>query len=96
MNLIHPAVSAVLFVLSVVVIWSLAPVEAENNPWEDTEKFIYRRKSRVILGIEIIAFVITLIFTKKWVSETIALGVLTECLMLLMGAVKNHYNNDKI
>lgn len=61
LNLIHPAV---LFVLSVVVIWSLAPVEAENNPWEDTEKFIYRRKSRVILGIEIIAFVITLIFTK--------------------------------
>ncbi len=93
---IHPAVSAVLLVLSGVVIWILAPVEAENNPWEDTEKLIYRRKSRVILGIEIIAFVITLIFTKKWVSETIALGVFTECLMLLVGAVKNHYSNDKI
>lgn len=93
---IHPAVSAVLLVLSGVVIWILAPVEAENNPWEDTEKLIYRRKSRVILGIEIIAFVITLIFTKKWVSETIALGVFTECLMLLVGEVKNHYSNDKI
>lgn len=93
---IHPAVYAVLLVLSGVVIWILAPVEAENNPWEDTEKLIYRRKSRVILGIEIIAFVITLIFTKKWVSETIALGVFTECLMLLVGAVKNHYSNDKI
>ena len=93
---IHPAVSAVLLVLSGGVIWILAPVEAENNPWEDTEKLIYRRKSRVILGIEIIAFVITLIFTKKWVSETIALGVFTECLMLLVGAVKNHYSNDKI
>ena len=93
---IHPAVSAVLLVLSGGVIWILAPVEAENNPWEDTEKLIYRRKSRVILGIEIIAFVITLIFTKKWVSETIVLGVFTECLMLLVGAVKNHYSNDKI
>lgn len=93
---IHPTVYAVLLVLSGVVIWILAPVEAENNPWEDTEKLIYRRKSRVILGIEIIIFVVTLIFTKKLISETIALGVFTECLMLLVGAVKNHYSNDKI
>lgn len=82
---IHPAVSAVLLVLSGFVIWILAPVEAENNPWEDTEKLVYRRRTQVVLVIETIIFAISLIFMKNWVSETIMLGVLTESVLLLVG-----------
>ena len=68
---IHPIISAVLLALSWIVIWILAPVEAENNPWDATEKLIYRKRTIVILGIEAIAFVISLIFLKKWISKTI-------------------------
>ncbi|HEZ7986803.1 MAG TPA: accessory gene regulator B family protein [Ruminococcus sp.] len=87
---IHPAISAVLFALSGIVTWILAPVEAENNPWDDTEKLVYRRQAKVILVIETILFAVSLIFMKGWVIETIMLGVFTESLMLLIGVLKNH------
>lgn len=87
---IHPAISAVLFALSGIVTWILAPVEAENNPWDDTEKLVYRRRAKVILIIETVIFAISLIFMKSWVSETIMLGIFTESLILLIGALKNH------
>lgn len=87
---IHPTISAVLLVLSGIVTWILAPVETENNPWNDAEKLAYRRRTRVILVIEAIIFAISLIFMKNWVSETIMLGIFSESLMLLMGALKNH------
>lgn len=87
---IHPAISAVLFALSGIVTWILAPVEAENNPWDDTEKLVYRRRAKVILVIETVIFAISLIFMKSWVSETIMLGIFTESLILLIGALKNY------
>ena len=93
---IHPAISAVLFALSGIVTWILSPVEAENNPWDDTEKLVYRRRTQVILVIEAVIFAISLIFMKNWVSETIMLGILTESLMLLMGALRNHHNQLKV
>ncbi|MBQ8350234.1 MAG: accessory gene regulator B family protein [Ruminococcus sp.] len=92
---IHPAISAVLLALSGIVIWILAPVEAENNPWNDTEKLIYRRRSIVILLIETIAFVISLFFMKNWISETIMLGIVTESLILIIGRFFNCSKRQK-
>ena len=87
---IHPIISAVLLALSCIMIWILAPVEAENNPWDAIEKLIYRKRTIVILGIETIAFVISLIFLKKWISKTIMIGISTESLMLLIGTLRNY------
>ena len=92
---IHPAISAVLLALSWIVTWILAPVEAENNPWDDTEKLVYRRRTQVILVIEAIIFAVSLIFMKNWVSETIMLGILTESVLLLMGTFTNCYKRQK-
>lgn len=92
---IHPAISAVLLALSCIVTWVLAPVEAENNPWDDTEKPVYRRRTQVMLVIEAVIFAISLIFMKNWVSETIMLGVLTESILLLVGTSINCYKRQK-
>ena len=92
---IHPAISAVLLAFSGIVIWILSPVEAENNPWDDTEKLAYRRRAKVILVIEAIIFAISLIFMKNWVSETIMLGILTESVLLLVGTFINCYKRQK-
>lgn len=92
---IHPAVSAVLLILSGIVIWILAPVEAENNPWNDIEKLTYRKRTRVILVIEAIVFLIFLFLTQYWISKTIMLGILTESVMLLVGAFINCYKRQK-
>ncbi len=92
---IHNTISAIMFVLSGIVIWILAPVEAENNPWDDTEKQIYRRRTRVILLIEAIFFTVSLIFMKDWISETITLGIFTESVLLLIGALINNNKRSK-
>lgn len=92
---IHPAISAVLLALSWITTWILAPVEAENNPWDDTEKLVYRRRTQVILVIEAIIFAISIIFMKNWVTETIMLGVLTESVLLLVGVFINCYKRQK-
>lgn len=63
-------------------------METENNPWDDTEKQTYRKRLKIILGIEIIAFAVALIFKKDWISKVIMLDMLTESLMLLIGALK--------
>lgn len=89
-------VSCILLAIAGIVIWKLAPVETENNPLDEMEKTVYRRRTRIALIIETVVFFITIFFMKSWVSETIALGVFTECLMLLVGAVKNHYSNHKV
>ncbi len=92
---INPAVSAVFLAVSGIAIWILAPVEAENNPWDDAEKLVYRRRTQVILVIEAVVFAVSLISMKNWVPETIMLGVLTESLMLLLGVWVNHRNKSK-
>lgn len=89
-------ISCILLAIAGIVIWKLTPVETENNPLDEMEKTVYRKRTQIVLIIEIIVFFVAIFFMKIWVSETIALGVFTECLMLLVGAVKNHYSNDKI
>ena len=89
-------ISCILLVIAGIVTWKLAPVETENNPLDEMEKTVYRRRTRIALIIETVVFFIAIFFMKSWVSETIALGVFTECLMLLVGAVKNHYSNHKV
>lgn len=80
---------AILFVSSVIIL-ILAPVETENNPLDEDEKRVYKKRTIVILGIEIIVFIISLILNQKLIAEIIVLGLFTECLMLIIGYVKNH------
>lgn len=82
---IHIFVSITLFFLSGILICILAPVETKNNPWSKAEKVGYRKRTRIILGIEIIVSAIALIFKKNWIFEVIMLGIFTEGLMLLIG-----------
>ena len=87
---IHPVVSVILLVLASIVIWILAPVETENNPLDETERYVYRKRTRIVLAIEVSASIFSLIFLKEQIAPTIVLGLFTEAWMLLIGAVMNH------
>lgn len=87
---IHTLMSIAILAISSVIILILAPVETENNPLDESEKSVYRKRTIVILGIEIVAFIIFLVLNKSLIAEIIALGLFTECLMLIMGHAKNH------
>jgi len=86
---VYRSVTLILFVISCVIMWILAPVETENNPLDETEKEVYKKRTRIILVIEVIVFFISLIFLKSWIAQTIALGLFTECVMLIIGYLKN-------
>lgn len=86
---IHFALLVLLLIVSSIVIWTLAPVETENNPLDESEKEVFKKRARVILIIEAIVFFISLIFCKNWIAQTIALGLFTECIMLIIGYLKS-------
>ena len=87
--LIPKLISIVILIVSSVVIFILAPVETENNPLDEVERQVFERRTRFILIIEAILFFISLIFCKNWINKTIALGLFTECIMLVIGYIKN-------
>ena len=72
------------------VIFILAPVETENNPLDESERQVFKRRTRVILFIETAVFAVLMVLGKTQTAGTIALGLLTESLMLIMGCLKNH------
>lgn len=88
---IHHLITIAILIVSSVVIFILSPVETENNPLDEIEKRIYKKRTIIILGIEILAFIISLILKKNLIAEIITLGLFTECLMLVIGYMKNHY-----
>ena len=87
---INPIASVILLVVASIVIWILAPVETENNPLDDTEQYVYRKRTRIVLGIEAAASIFSLIFLKEQIAATIVLGLSTEAWMLIIGVAMNH------
>lgn len=87
-------VLASMLVISGIVIVILAPVETENNPLDEIEKKVYRKRSLIVLSLEILACIFLQIISKKWVVQIIVLGLFAECIMLIAGAIKNHLYID--
>lgn len=93
--LFHPITLVVIFTVASIIIWFTAPVETENNPLDETEMNVYRKRSRFILLMEIIIFIALIICKQYLFAEIIALGISTESVMLLMGLVKNRFDLSK-
>ena len=68
--------------------WAAAPVETENNQLDETERSVHRRRTRVILIIEIVAFAICMILGENQICKIIALSVFTESVMLVAGILQ--------
>lgn len=89
---ISNTVLASMLVISGIVIVILAPVETENNPLDEIEKKVYRKRSLIVLSLEILACIFLQIISKKWVVQIIVLGLFAECIMLIAGIIKNHFH----
>lgn len=76
-------------VIASVVIFILAPVEDSNKPLDKVEVNVYRKRSRLILIVEIAAITILCIFGVKDISACIAISIFALSLMLLLGNIKN-------
>lgn len=87
-------VLASMLVISGIVIVIFAPVETKNNPLDEIEKKVYRKRSLIVLSLEILACIFLQIISKEWVVQTVVLGLFAECIMLIAGAIKNHLYID--
>ena len=73
---------------SVVLLW-LAPVETENNPLDETEVRVYRRRTRIVLGIELLAALLATLLHRNFLVVILSFGLLTASFMLVVGACAN-------
>lgn len=87
---VYPVFSVIMVSISCILNIIFAPVETENNPLDEIEKAVYRKRTMVVLFIEIIAFLISIFIFNNWISETIALGMFTESLLIILGITKRH------
>lgn len=89
---VSPIVLVIMVLTSSVINIIFAPVETKNNPLDKTEKAVYRKRTMFVLFIEIITFLISLFIFNNWIAETVALGMFTESLLIIMGVIRRHNN----
>ncbi len=77
--------SLFMLVLSSVIIWLIAPVATVDEPFDDVENAVYKRRTRRVLLAEIILYILCCITHQNLMCNTIVLAIATETIMLLIG-----------
>ena len=77
-------VAVSLLLLSAVVIVIFAPLGAKYDPLDALEKRVYRRKTYLVLGIELLAAGGGILFSQLQLTTIVALALTAEAAMLLM------------
>lgn len=75
-----------------VIVYTLAPVEDTNKILNDIQINLYRRKTRFILGIEILIVLVLYLLGFKTFSFIISLSIFLISLMMIAGRIKNGSN----
>lgn len=83
------SVCIITLLISCTVIVVLAPVEDSNKPLDNLEQFIYKKRTLLITGIEIILFIISLMLGWKKISLCIVLVIAVMAIMLLFGKLNS-------
>lgn len=78
----------VLYIISGIIICFLAPVQDHNKPLDDLEKTRYRKRSRLIWGIEVIGGIL-LHFWKKRLGFVVGISHMILAGTLIAGMLKN-------
>ncbi len=87
---IKTEISIILSVLSIIIIFFLAPVESMNKQLTSNEKKVYKSKAIKILLLYYFIFSIAVIFKLEQIYSIITATILIEVLLLLLGKLKNN------
>lgn len=91
---ISTVILVAMLVSSTLVILIHAPVETENNPLDEAEQKVYRRRTIIVLIIELMVCLFCFCFSKDSIVQVIALALLTESVMLVAGKVSLSRNSQ--
>lgn len=78
----------VLLLIGVTVCIILSPIEDVNKPLDADEIRIYRKRSCIVLAIEVCVWIL-LSFVYQRIEKIIPLIIFTEAIMLILGKIKN-------
>lgn len=83
----------VLWTIAIIVILILAPVENDNKPLDESEKKVYRKRTYVVLFLEIIAAYSVSFTTWEWITSIIILAQIIVAINLMIGSlsIKNFF-----
>ncbi|MDE6425462.1 MAG: accessory gene regulator B family protein [Ruminococcus sp.] len=82
--------------ISIIVITILAPVEDQNKPLDDIEKYVYRKRTIIIAVIEGLFLFISMALNWTQVTLCITWLVFFMSAILLIGKVKNRIKSSGI
>lgn len=86
---IHSVILFLLVIITAIINIIFAPVETPNNPLDEKETVVYKKRTMIILTIEVILFFLSFLFMEEWIPKTIALGMISECLLVVLGVLNN-------
>ena len=79
----------IILVVSCVIIWIFAPVEDTNKILDNIELIVYRRRTRQIMVLEVVLFILSSMFNKYEFSQCIMLVFFVMAMILFAGKFKN-------
>ena len=85
----------IMLIAGLIVFIMLAPVEDKNKPLDEDEFRIYRKRSFVVLFIEICVWLIFVLLVHRF-EQIIPIVVFTEAIMLVLGKIKKDVSDTII
>lgn len=79
-----------LTVVSVLIIWFMAPVDDKNKPMDEIEEVVYGKRARIVLAIEVTVEIILLFLGMVKPAYLISLTLSLMAVLLILGKLKNN------
>ena len=71
-----------------IVIFLISPVEARNKPLDPMERFVYKKRTRIILMAEILILLLMFELRFTLILSCISVSLLALCVLLILGKLK--------
>lgn len=85
-----------LLVFASIIILLLSPVEDKNKPLDKLEKHVYKKRTLIILGIEILIILLFLVIDILSISFCMVIALFSLSIMLVLGRIKLALSNNTI
>lgn len=86
---IYNGIQIAICIVSVLIIYFLAPVDNANNELTKSERKYLRNKVRIFLSSEVVIFVLLLIKANEYWSGIIAISIMIVAILVLAGFIEN-------
>lgn len=82
-------------VVSAIIVCLLAPIEDANKPLDKLEEKRYRKRTLIILLIQVLIILFSLVFNVKVLCICIVVALVNLSVILIVGKIKNQFNKEK-